>query len=747
MTRGLMSAAAVWFVAATAASAQTTVTVQSGEHDGFTRLALTFGAEVAWEVTRSAQGYVLSVDAPGLRYDLSRVYQRISRQRLSAVWTDPESGQLQLNVACACHALPFEYRPGILVIDLRDGPPPPGSAFERGPDGERMAALTQRAPVRPRVRPDISAPYRMGVRNGYDWIALAIGTPQPAGTEIEAPLPAPFREEEIAALLGEGTADLRRALLYDLARGAAEGAVDLTLVPPDLDEVSPEDLDQVKIHQADALAQMIGLTTGDAAAKMTDEGEVCIGDEALEISDWGDPRPVAQAIGPLTAGLYGEFDRVDTEAAGRAIRYLLSLGFGAEAAGMIRALGMPAEEAQIWATMARVLDGDPDPEGAFAGMAACNTAAALWSVLATPEVPQDEQVNAAAVLRSFSALPPHLRRHLGAALADRMLTRGDTSSVRMVLQAMERTPGEPAPGTTLVGAGLDAANGETPDLDALSALRSATGPEGARAAVALIRAALAAGSPVAPDLIAETEARVTEFSGTPDEAVLRQALAEAHASQGNFDRAFDLAPPDSPGGVPVWAALADRGETEALMARAILPSPAARPVLPPAVRQALARRLIDTGFAEAALIWTGAAAAGGSAVPISMDRADRLLSAEAELLRRNPNGALRQLEGLEGDAEDALRLQALIALNDERAATLAAVLGDDATEAVLGRREGDWSKVAETGPEPWRRAAAHAGYSVAAEAPPLAQSRALLESSAAARADLSALLEATSLDP
>lgn len=747
--RAWCRAAAFWLVTAAAGQAQSVVTVQSGEHDGFTRLALTFGADIDWQVTRVANGYALSVDGGNLRYDLARVYQRISRQRLSDIWTDPETGRLQLDVACACHALPFEYRPGILVIDLRDGPPPPGSSFENGTDGVRMEALTQREPPRPRLRPDAGAPYRMGEREGYDWIALATGAPlpQPAEAEIDAPPPAPFREDEVTALVREGTADLRRALLYDLARGAAEGAVDLTLVPPPASEMTTEELRQVQIHPADALAQMIGIGDEDRTKALTASGAACIPDDDLDIAEWGDPRPVPQAIGPMTSGLYGEFDRVDAEAAARAVRYLLSLGFGAEAGVMIRSLGMSDDKAPIWASMALVLDGMTDPEGAFAGMAACDTAAALWSVLAMPEVAQDEQVNAAAVLRSFSSLPPQLRRYLGVPLADRMLARGDTSSVRMVLQAMERMPGETAPATTLVDAGLDAATGETPDVEALDALRSATGPDGARATIALIRAALDAGTPVDPALIAETEARLTEFAGTEEAGPLQQALAEAHASQGEFDRAFALAPPDGPGGIPVWAALAAHGEASALLTRAVLPSAAARPVLPAATRQAIAKRLIDLGFAEPALIWTGAAAAGGAALPSSLEDRDRLLSAEAELLRGNPAGALRQLEGLDGREGDALRLRAMVALDDGRAATLAALLGDDATEAALDRREGAWAKVAETGPEPWRNAAAQATATPPAEAPPLARSRALLETSAATRADLAALLEATALDP
>lgn len=744
----LIVAAALW-LAAEAASAQTTVTVQSGEHNGFTRLALNFGSPMNWEITRSVDGYVLSVEPQSLRYDLSRVYQRIGRERLSAVWADPEEGTLQLSVACACHALPFEYRPGILVIDLRDGPPPAGSSFELGANGQPMPILAQRAPLRPRERPTRSEPYAVGGAGGYDWIALATGAPMsPRPEATTTPPPAPFREDDVIALSSEGMADLRRALLYDLARGAADGVVDLALIPPVNSSLATEGHRQVETRQADSLSEMIAVATEDRRADgMTAEGSRCIGDDRLDISAWGDPRPVAEALGPLTARLYGEFDRVDVEAAGRAIRYLLSLGFGAEATGMIGALGMPEPETRVWASMARSLDGETDEDGAFSGMAACDTAAALWSVLALPEVPQDMPVNTSAVLRAFSDLPPHLRRHLGMALSDRMLSRGDTATVRQVLKAMERIPGEPAPGTMLVDAGLDAATGEALDLDALSRLRAKTGPEGARATIALIRASLDADQAVDQALIAEAEARLTEFAAMPEAPMLQQALAEALASQGDFASAFALTPPQSAESIPVWAILARKGDLAAVLERAVLSSPTGRPALPPAVRQALARRLVEAGFAESALMWTGAVTAGGQALPATLEPSDRLLSAEAELLRRNPLGALRQLEGMEGPQEDALRLRALVALEDERAESLAVVLGDDTTVATLARHTGDWNTVAEVGPELWGKAAIHSGPVKRGEAPPLAQSRALLAESAAARADIEALLNATALEP
>lgn len=824
LRRGLV-AALVWLALVWAAAAQP-VPVLSGEHDGFTRLALTFGAPVEWRLERRADGYALSVAGEPRGFDLARVFQRIGRDRLAEVWVEPETGALRLGVACACNALPFEYRPGVLVIDLRDGPPPEASVFELAPDGTRMAALTQRAPFRPRGRAGLGAGVpadraggpraapeaRAGgpPATGYDWIAMVTGDPLPPPIPEAARPPdqpvAPWRRPDRAPAGDPGFADLRRALVEDLARGAVEGTVSLQ-VPLRPTGVAVAAAAQVRISAADDLAAMIGLrAAGAGPVALAADGAACLADEALALVDWGDPRPVATAIGPLTSGLYGEFDRVNAEAAARAARYLLSLGFGAEVRGMIRSLGLTGDEAALWASMGRVVDGETDPGGAFAGMAACDTAAALWSVLADAAGADVGPVNEAAVLRAFSDLPPALRRHLGRGLADRMLARGDTANARAILQAMERMPEGAGPGGTLVAATLAAGQGQTPDLAALAALRTGTGPDAAAATVALIRDALSANGAVDPALITETEARLMEFAGTPEAAPLRQALAEAQASQGNFPRAFELAGSEGPGATPVWAILADRGGLASLLHHAVLPAGTAPPALPGPVRRALSRRLLDAGFAEAAMVWAGGASGTPPPLPASMEAADRLLIAEAQLLRRDAAAAMRQLQGLEAPEADALRLAAMAMAGDPAAPALADTLGDGAAADAIARRAGNWTRVAQTGPEAWRLAAARAlpargadlpgptspagpsdagpsdagppasapsssapsssdpsasdpaaaapaaaGLSGAAEPgaalPPLARSRALLAESAAARADLAALMSATGISP
>ncbi|HEX9857991.1 MAG TPA: hypothetical protein VGA75_06510, partial [Paracoccaceae bacterium] len=149
------------------------IAVKSGEHDTFTRLVLETGAPVGWALGRTTDGYELRLDRDGFRFDLSQIYRRVPRHRLAAIWVDPASGTLHLGIGCACHALPFEFRPGIVVIDLRDGPPPAGSSFEQA--FEQALARKTPAPSAPADRPQPEA----GVLP--DWKAAA-PTPSGGGT-------------------------------------------------------------------------------------------------------------------------------------------------------------------------------------------------------------------------------------------------------------------------------------------------------------------------------------------------------------------------------------------------------------------------------------------------------------------------------------------------------------------------------------------------------------------------------------
>ena len=116
-------------------AAAQTARVKAGDHPGFTRLVIDLPAEAGWTLGRTPGGYELLLAGDAVPYDLTGVFRVFCKDRLASGWADPQTGNLQIGVACACHAVPFAFRPDIIVIDLRDGPPEAGSAFELGLDG------------------------------------------------------------------------------------------------------------------------------------------------------------------------------------------------------------------------------------------------------------------------------------------------------------------------------------------------------------------------------------------------------------------------------------------------------------------------------------------------------------------------------------------------------------------------------------------------------------------------------------
>ncbi len=85
-------AIALALVLALSSQAAGGVTVMSGEHGCFTRIALDFGHPVDWQVGRTADGYALRVPGEKPEYDLSGVYKLIGRNRIASLWVDPVGG-------------------------------------------------------------------------------------------------------------------------------------------------------------------------------------------------------------------------------------------------------------------------------------------------------------------------------------------------------------------------------------------------------------------------------------------------------------------------------------------------------------------------------------------------------------------------------------------------------------------------------------------------------------------------------
>ncbi|MFZ1340825.1 MAG: hypothetical protein WAS26_17435 [Paracoccaceae bacterium] len=700
---------------ATAAAAEV-ARVVGGEHADFTRLVVEARQAGDWRLGRAVDGYELQMAAAVTAYDVTRAFEKIPKDRITAVWRDPDSGRLRFSLACACHAIAFEFRPGIVVIDIRSGPPPEGSSFEQPLDPE--TSLPPEDPAQPPPAESAAA---------FDWVAMQREREKaPTGNDLPMPLPT-----------GEVSLDpLRDALLAQISKGAAEGVVEIAEGPLPRPK-GGSDTDEGPWTRI-SIGEMPGVRVGsdrDAGGPMTAEGKPCLLDTELDVASWGLSGPIAAQIGLARSGMLTEFDAPVPEAVLRSARFHVFLGFGAEALQFLDFLDAKDARAGILRAMAQIVDEAQVTDNPFAGMEACDSAAALWAILAADDGSTQPATNANAVARSFSALPAHLRQQLGGKLVDRFLAAEDEETARKLRDSILRLSTDGNPEVEMMDARFHLAEGDDRTASRLAeGVLQGSGPGRIEAAVTLVEAAFRSDRHVDPGLPSMLEAFLVEARGTGQVPALRRARVLALAMTGDYRNAF--------------AGIGDQPETFSdlwSLARADMPDDVfleeaarfaqARPAMDPELVEEIAARLFGLGFPDLALSWLSPVGRDGPAET-------RLLAAQALVALRDAPAAMTLLEGLDGPEAEVLRARATVQLGDLQTAAEALVrAGDEAGGQRTVTWTRNWSLVATEGPETWREAAdLVAGDRDEPPPGPIARGTALVEESAEARARIEGLL-------
>jgi hypothetical protein len=466
---------------------------------------------------------------------------------------------------------------------------------------------------------------------------------------------------------------------------------------------------------------------------MDNGGQPCLPDEELDLPSWGDGRRPLDLLAEARSGLYGEFDSLSPTALRHAIKLHLYLGFGAEALQYGALLPQPESDPELaqLKSMARLVDGETDPMSPFASMLGCDGPAALWAALAHTALPTGSKVNSDAIVRSFQALPAHLRRLLGPKLVGLLINR-DAEAARMIRNSVERTPDVSTGTVALIDAEADLQAGNAEG--AMGHAETATGESGTGLSglVALVEAHFQSGQPLAPDV---ADALLAYREAGPEDGTRRaRATVLALALSGREDEAFDLADPMDPVRADLWRALAQLSGDGPLLAHAVLGPNDPVPVVDAEVAFTMGVRLASLGFPEAALAWLGPVSAADTE-----DR--RLAAAKAELALGNARAALQLLDGLSGPdalSESAAAYQQLGAYDAAKQALADAGKPDDG--ARIAAWDADWTALKVTGGPAWADAAALLDKKPADAAGPLAEGQAAIEDSAAARQAILALL-------
>lgn len=787
-----------------------TVVVKSGDHADFSRLLLGYDGGTDWTFGRVEGGYEFRPHRTDLEWDFRRTFELISRDRVSGL-EDRGDGRLFVAVACECHSDVFALRDGQVVIDIKDGPVPiPSSPFE-----DRLVAFDG-TDVR-NLAPNLA----LHTTNGPDGRGLADGASladSRAGLPLFVPLgppnptkpttvlveahgsPGAPNRDSSATTMSEAVsnprprvpnrvAETEAVVLEQIARAATQGMIDADmsrierevqsatdpLPAPEAEVVTPTPFPvpppavapRSHVSIETAVDRAIPRYGQDVPA--AEGGSICIDPSYFDIASWGKNNASWPDIGAYRSQLIGEFDRADGNAITNLARYYLFLTFGAETKALLRQFPSVAERPDILEAMADIMDrGSAKNPDMLAEQMACDGATALWAALAQPRLTLGMPINTKAVTLAFSALPAHLRRHLGPGLGQKFLDMGDEVAAQRIHNAIKRGVQDDIPELGLLSARLDLVDGR--GEAAASVLAQSEDQDGealAEVLIAKVQTLIDLGQSIPPDEIALLQSLGFEFTDTEIGADLLENEIRARAASNDLSGAFDRlnATTDDVYFPPARvseleneifsALLRDSGDQTFLML--VVPRLDRARLLPASIRRAIAMRFLSVGLSA-----TARSVLEGVGEP--PDKDDRALFARAALLDQRPDIAVGYLAGLDDSEANILRAESLEAAGEyERAAQLFESLGQPDRAISSAWRGGIWSSLAERDigalataaalmigrPVPAFEQSSPEGtpapelMEVAGPDPvtPLAQSQALIDQSRATRAVLDALFD------
>lgn len=729
-----------------------TVTVRSGEHGDFTRLVFDLPLQTNWTVSpdREQQRISVAFSTSGLVVDTSRVFDRIDRNRIAAIATDPRSGEVAIELACDCRAQAFALRDRMLVVDIR---PDPGGFEPQQEPGQAAASpwVNRLSEIRVNGVPGI------GPRRQPNLLLPPFRDPDTRPVDVDQ-----FQEaDRIAAELTDPLS-IGDQIAADLAIAVSRGLLEPSLRTGRPSHQSGED--GVKENPKAAatvgpqmmpqeLAADLSNMDHKAAAKGRIEigGEDCISDEQVDVSRWVAPADnINQVLSARRGAVFGEFDRIDTDAQRRLVEALIYYGFGAEARETVKLFSDRNSKSLL--ALSYIVDREPDPARVFANQTDCNGAAALWSVLSAAKDQHHAFVDHAAVLRTFEGLPAHLRTHLGPDLAQALSRLGHDDQASDVLRRLERSAGEETRAIALGKAQLELKEGDLVAAgNRLQPLSLEDGPEAPDAVVAMIELAERSGKPVPDRILVLSATYATEYRNSDEGSEFWQMYLRALLANGEFEKALEMLEEKEPESFPREQSAALYDKTLRMLAenadRLSFLKLATREIadhfLPLRVDTAVAlsERLLQSGLPEVALTQLH------QLDPAAETPESKRLLARTLLALGQPEEAEIILIGQRGEEATRLRAEARRQMGDhDFAHGIYAEIGDADEARQSAWLAGDWQKVAQDRQDALSRTAEllqKETVTVDPSAPTLSMADSLSAESATARETLRSLLDAT----
>lgn len=502
------------------------IQIKSGEHVDFSRVVIYYDDTVEWELGRIEEGYLLRADNLEDTYDLSTIFDFMPRSRIQDATQRPTG--LVLSVSCDCHADAFEYRPGILVLDIKDGPARPGSPFEKGFSADELRLDGGS------VTPESSE--TVAVNESKDVGAAANAQATAAGDGHGTP-PETVPVDTLSLPSVRGTA-LRENLAQALGRAMSQGVVAAPenavsklmgeeWVPPKGDE------SQITFRTAtDLLREDI-----DGEAAQNASGQTCLDRDYFAVGKWGQPPITPGYLGKQRIALASGTSEPSVHDVVTAIHGHLYLGFGAEALQILDNYPVEGPEGEVLRAIARQMD-EPGRSASpvLQSQAACDSDAAVWGLLSLNLAAPLPEINSDAVFHTVSSLPLHLREHLAPVVSERLRRVGAADIATAVRASVARTGAHQSDEMVLETSRAEPKNHHASALDAVATGHTSTALEAQKGRLGDPMAAVDLSN---PDSRHEIEAQIHVAKGSDEARDLLNTYVAALAHAELFEEAFE----------------------------------------------------------------------------------------------------------------------------------------------------------------------------------------------------------------
>lgn len=519
-----------------------TIPVQAGEHRDFTRFVIRIPEGAGWNIETKIGRVDVSFSNFDGSFDIRTVFNRIPKTRVSNLEQIPTG--LSFELQCACEVTSFIAEDRYLAIDFLEGPPLSAEDFRRRNEQHRTIA----------IRPSAFS------YGDLLWSNEALGSqsapmePYPAEELVANTEEQQHSQVREQAVLAEARERMQNGVMSAATRGILRPATALPL-PAKADEserVSRPDnhntLADEPILDTLANSSNVSVTTSSDLADQAELAEPyqdsasCLSTKNLDIVGWASSDSGLSQIGSLRASLFNEIDRPRNEAILSLVRAFLYFGLGPEAKQVLAIDPDVEDKHPELIDIADVMEFGyaRNPRVIHAGLN-CPSEIAFWSVMSAKSIPETQQVNIEAVLRTLSQLPLHLREAFAPIVAARLLDIGEVDAAEAALRTLSRSMEELTAKANIASAELKIERGDRKSgTETLLSMIERGDAESPDAIIALMDEKVASGTSVSPDVALLVDSYAFQYSSSEmGDALLRAQIFSLAKSQ-QHRKSFEL---------------------------------------------------------------------------------------------------------------------------------------------------------------------------------------------------------------